>query len=349
VEYASKIVGIGKYIPEREISNDYVLNLMRDESAPYLSPDELKEVMSKAEDALEKAGNRIRHWCREDEYCTDIARMASVEALQDADLDPDEIDLIIFTGMSKALVEPATAHILQDELGASRANVIDTQDACSSFVKSLQIADSLIRSGSYRTILITCGERTYDWADFRCKTVDELDWKVGSLTIGDAAGTMIVQATEESLYRETPNHMHFTFKGAGENHAYCNIGLNYRIGDRYKLQSHSQKLLRSIFELITDGVEGIKQMDQKSINYDIVMVHEIGKIVPDFVIPLFKAAGFDIPNYRFIYPEFGNIASASLPVCLAVAKEEGRLKRGYTVAFGGGAAGTQIYGTTFIY
>ena len=346
---SSKIVGIGKYIPEREIDNDYVLNIMRKESAPYLSSDELAAVMSKAVDALEKAGNRVRHWCREDEYCTDIAKKASLEALEDAGLEPDEIDLIIFTGMSKALVEPATAHILQDELGASHANVIDTQDACSSFVKSIEIADSLIRSGSYKTVLITCGERTYDWGDFRCKTVDELNWKVGSLTIGDAAGAMILQATDDPLYCDAPHHWQFTFSGAGENHAFCNIGLNFRIGERYKLQSHSQKLLHSIFELVTGGFEGIKQMDQKTIQYDIVMVHEIGKIIPDYVIPLFKSAGFDMPNYRFIYPEFGNIASASLPVALAVAKEDGRLKRGYQVAFGGGAAGTQVYATTFLY
>jgi len=346
MEYAPKITGIGKYIPEREIGNDYVLDLLREKSAPYLTPEELEKLMVKAVRNLERTGNRIRYWCHEDQYCTDIAGIAAEQALEDAGLAPDEIDLIIFTGMSKALVEPATAHILQHELGATRANVIDTQDACSSFLKSLQMADSLIRTGAYRTILIACGERTYDWADFQCKTVSELDWKFGSLTIGDAAGAMIIQATEEPLYREDPNHMLFAFRGDGQGFVHCNIGLNFRIGERYKLQSHSRKLFSSALRQLARMVE---ETEWKHIHFDILLAHEIGRLIPDVQIPYFKDAGYDIPNYHFLFPDYGNIASASLPVGMAVAKEDGRLTRGHQVLFIGGAAGTQAYSGTFLY
>ena len=99
---------------------------------------ELSALMEKAAHNLEKAGSVIRHWCREDEYCTDIAKQASLKAMEEAGVDPADIELIIFTGMSKAFVEPATANVLQHELGALNANVIDTQDACSSFIKSIQ-------------------------------------------------------------------------------------------------------------------------------------------------------------------------------------------------------------------
>ena len=344
--YASKIVGIGKYIPEREIDNEYVLGLLRNSSAPYMTAEELEDLMRKATRNLERTGNRIRYWCREDQYCTDIARIASQEALENAGLTADDIDLIIFTGMSKALVEPATAHILQYELGANNANVIDTQDACSSFLKSVHIADSLIRTGTYRTILIACGERTYDWADFQCKSVSELDWKFGSLTIGDAAGAMILQATKEPPYCETPHHMLFAFKGDGGGYVHCNIGLNFRIGDRYKLQSHSRKLFSSALKQLAILVQ---ETEWKDIHFDVLVAHEIGRLIPDIQIPFFKDAGFDIPDYRFIFPDYGNIASASLPVSLALAREDDRLKRGHQVLFIGGAAGIQAYGGTFIY
>ena len=346
MENASKIVGIGKYIPEREIDNQYVLDLLREKSALYLTPDELEDLMRKAVRNLERTGNRTRYWCREDQFCTDIARIAAQNALEDAGLAAADIDLIIFTGMSKALVEPATAHILQYELGANNANVIDTQDACSSFLKSVHIADSLIRTGTYRTILIACGERTYDWADFQCKSVSELDWKFGSMTIGDAAGAMILQATKEPPYCETPHHMLFAFKGDGGGYVHCNIGLNFRIGDRYRLQSHSRKLFSSALKQLAILVQ---ETEWKDIHFDVLVAHEIGRLIPDIQIPFFKDAGFDIPDYRFIFPEYGNIASASLPVSLALAREDDRLKRGHQVLFIGGAAGTQAYGGTFIY
>jgi len=346
MEYASKIIGIGHYIPEREVSNDNVLELLRKSSSLYLTPEELEVLMQKAGRNLERTGSRVRYWCDEDQFCTDIARIASQGALEDAGLDPDEIDLIIFTGMSKALVEPATAHILQYELGANNANVIDTQDACSSFLKSIHIADSLIRTGTYRTILIACGERTYDWADFQCKTVSELDWKFGSMTIGDAAGAMILQATDEPLYRENPHHMLFAFKGDGGGYVHCNIGLNYKIGERYRLQSHSRKLFSSALKQLSVIVE---ETEWKHIHFDILIAHEIGRLIPDVQIPYFRDAGFDIPDYRFLFPDFGNIASASLPVSMTMAREDGRLKRGHQVLFIGGAAGTQAYGGTFFY
>ena len=346
MKYAPKIVGIGKYLPKRKITNEDALELLKKNSAPYLDEDELETLMTKAERNIKKAGSELRFWCEEDQYCTDIAKIASEEALEDAGLSADDIDLIIFTGMSKALVEPATAHILQHELGASRACVIDTQDACASFIKSLMLADSLIRTGAYKTILIACGERTFDWADFQCKTVSELDWKFGALTIGDGAGAMIVQGTTETAYTEAENHMRFQFTSDGAGYVFCNIGLNYKVGERYKLQSHSKKLFTAALGHLAQAVQ---EAEWKYIHFDLLTFHEIGRMILDVQIPFFKEAGFEIPDYKFLFPRFGNIASASLPVSMAIAKEEGRLERGHQVLFIGGAAGTQSYAGSFVY
>jgi len=126
---ASRISGLGVFVPERKITNEDVLRLLIDQSKPYLTDKDLLKLTARAEMLLEKAGCGIRYWCSPEQHCTDIARIAAERALKDAGVQPEEIDLILFTGMSKAFVEPATAHILRDELGASRANVLDTQDA----------------------------------------------------------------------------------------------------------------------------------------------------------------------------------------------------------------------------
>lgn len=348
---ATKIIGLGSYIPERVITNDDALELLRVNSAGYLSPEDLDTLLDKAGRKLAKAGNVTRYWCRPDEYGPDIARCAAQRALDDAGIPATDIDLIIYTGMSKAFVEPATGHILRHEIGATRANVIDTQDACTSFVKSMEIADALIRVGKYRTVLIVAGERTFDWADFTCKTVEELAWKFGSLTIGDAAGAMILRGTDEAPYATDPRHMRAFFSLADGEYATCHIGLNYRVGERYCLHSHSSRLIRSglkhMMGLVTDV---LKEDEWKNIQYESLFIHDIGNMINEMVLPALRQANVCIPDsYRSFYSEIGNIASASLPVAMDRARKDGRLARGNLSVYTCPAAGVQAAMLFFYY
>ena len=348
---ATKIIGVGSYVPERRITNDDVLAMLRDASRAYLTSGDLETMMGKAEAKLAKAGSVTRFWCREDEYGTDIARHAAQRALDAAGIGADELDLIIYTGMSKAFVEPATAHVLRHEIGATRANVIDTQDACTSFMKSMDLADSMIKTGKNETVLVVNGERTYDWADFKCKTVDELAWKFGSLTIGDAAGAMVLQRTEDPVYVENSNHLRcFYLLGDGE-YATCNIGLNHRVGDRYRLYSHSSRLVRSglgkVMELIADILQ---RPEYANFEYDNLFIHDIGKVIDDTVLPFLRQAQVCVPDtYRSFFPQFGNIASASLPVSLDMAVRDGRIQRGNLAVYVCPAAGVQAGVMSFLY
>ena len=266
---SSEITGIGVYIPKRKISNHDVLQMLKEKSEPYLKRQELDEILFIAGERLAKAGNVTRYWCEENEYCTDIAYHASTAALEDAGITAAEVDLIIFTGMSKAFVEPATAHVLRHKLQALNANVIDTQDACTSFIKSMEIGHALISSGHYRCILVVAGERTFDWADMVCKTKDELSWKFGSLTIGDGAGAVILQATSEQAYAGDGNHMKFSYELNDGQYHLCTIGLNYSLGERYKLYTHTPDLFKSAYAVTRDCVKHYFQtMNSTGFMYD---------------------------------------------------------------------------------
>jgi len=348
---ASRIGGFGIYIPERKITNEDVLQKLVDASKGYLSKEDLDTIVAKSKHKLTKAGNQTRFWCQEDQTSTDIARLAVDKALDDAGIDAKDIDLIIYTGMSKAFVEPATAHVLRHEIGALNANVIDTQDACTSFIKSMEIADSLIKTGRYETVLIAAGERTYDWADFTCKTVDELTWKFGALTIGDAAGAMVLQRTEDPQYVDNPKHMRFFYKLADGEYATCHIGLNHRFGERYRLNSHSSKLVRLGMQMIMELVVEVLQHEEfKEIQYDNLFIHDIGKIIDEMVLPFIREAKVCIPdNYRSYYPRLGNIASVSLPVGMETAREAGVFKGGNLAIYVCPAAGVQGGITSFLY
>lgn len=351
METATRILGMGVYAPERRITNEDVLALLRSSSQGYLSEQELDTLIEKAKLQLEKSGNVVRRWCDENQYCTDIARIASERALEDAGIEAEEIDLIIYTGMSKAFVEPATAHVLRHEIGATSANVIDTQDACTSFMKSIEIADSLIRHGNYRTVLIAAGERTYDWADFACKTLDELNWKFASLTIGDAAGAIVLKGTDDPTYTKNPRHMRFFYRIVDGTYATCHIGLNYRFGERYRLFSHSPRLIRTGLEAVTDLVIGIIKEDEwKDVVYDNLFLHDIGKVIDELALPFFREANLCVPDtYRSFFPEYGNVACASFPLGLWLARQDGRLQRGNLAVFVCPSAGVQAGVMVFVY
>jgi len=340
---ASRIRGVGAYVPERKVTNDDVLALLKDGSADYLDESASEKLIERAKCVLAKSGNVTRYWCEEDQYGVDIARVASERALTDAGIRAEELDMIIYAGMSKALVEPATAHILRHEIGATRANVIDTQDACTSFMKSMELADSLIKNGNYGTILIATGERTYDWADFACKTLDEFTLKSASLTIGDAAGAVVLQGTDDPFYADNPKHMRFFYRIVDGTYEICHIGLNYRFGERYRLSSQSSRLVRTGLQAITDLlIEMLAEDEWKDFRYDNLFVHDIGKIIDDLALPFFREARLCVPDtYRSFFPEYGNVACASLPLGLWLAKQDGRLKPGNLALFVCPAAGVQ--------
>ena len=348
---ATRIAGAGAYIPGRRVTNEDVLGMLRDSSKGYLNEEDFEKLVHRAEHLLEKAGSQTRYWCEEDQYCTDIARVAAEKALEDAGVSASELDLIIFTGMSKAFVEPATAHVLRHEIGALNANVIDTQDACTSFMKSVDIADSLIKTGRYRNILVATGERTFDWADFTCKTVYELDWKFGSLTIGDAAGALVLQPTTDPLYTENNRHMRFFNRIEDGTYGICHIGLNYRMGERYRLHSHSSRLIRTGLKVLMELLVDILQEEEwQDFRFDNLFVHDIGKIIDEIVLPTIKKAEVCVPDtYRSFFPEYGNVGCASLPLGIWLAKEENRLQRGNLSVFACPAAGVQAGGMVFIY
>lgn len=335
----SKISGIGFHHPKKIVTNDDALNHLYKKSKIYLNKNILDEIITKARSKLEKAGSFTRFWCQEDEYADDLALAASQMALNDAMMKPEQLDLIIFTGMSRLFIEPASAHLIKHKLNALNANVFDMQDACTSFMKAMQISDVFIKAGTYKTILIVDGERTFDWGDFTCKTPDELNWKFGSLTIGDAGGAIILQATDDDEYSHD-NHMRFFYKYDNDSVFTCFIGLNYEAGERYRLHSHSRNLFeigrRVLSELIVEVIA------KNKLTFDNFFFHDVGKIIiNDNLIPFLKEHGIAIPLYQTFYETFGNIASASFPCGLFLAKNRGLLKRGSLCAFFCPSAGVQ--------
>ena len=166
------IIGWGKYAPENVLTNDD-LSRMVDTSDEWIRT---------------RTGIQTRHIVGEGETTATMGLRAAQAALEVANVTPDQIDLIIVATASPDYPTPATACLVQDALGATRAGAFDLAAGCSGFVYGLSVASGLIEAGTYDTILVIGAEtisHAIDWSD-----------RGTCVLFGDGAGAVVLQASE---------------------------------------------------------------------------------------------------------------------------------------------------------
>ncbi|MEK7741406.1 MAG: beta-ketoacyl-ACP synthase III, partial [Nitrospirota bacterium] len=169
----AKIIATGSYVPKRVLTN-FDLEKMVDTSDEWI---------------MERSGIRERRIADEKEAASDLAYEAAKAAFKKADIKPKDIELIIVATVTGDMPTPATACHLQHKLGIKKAAAFDVNAACSGFLYGLSIADSFIKSGVYKRILLVGTEvlsRFTDWED-----------RTTCVIFGDGAGAVILEATDE--------------------------------------------------------------------------------------------------------------------------------------------------------
>lgn len=167
----TKIVGTGSYLSKKVLTNDDIAQL----------------VDTNDEWIRERTGIQSRHIV-EDETTVTMASMAAKDALENANLQPEDIDLIIVATVSADNLLPSTACSVQKELGAVNATAFDINAACSGFLFALNTADAYIKTGMYKNALLIGVEtlsKIVDWND-----------RGTCILFGDGAGAAVVAASE---------------------------------------------------------------------------------------------------------------------------------------------------------
>jgi 3-oxoacyl-[acyl-carrier-protein] synthase-3 len=172
----SRITGTGSYLPPRRLTNaDLVAELAA------------QGIESSDEWIVERTGIRARHFADAGVCSSDLALMASQNALQAAGVEAKDLDLIIVATSTPDMVFPSTACILQGKLGNHGAPAFDVQAVCSGFIYALTLADSMIRSGAAKKALVVGAEVFSRILDFKDRTTCVL--------FGDGAGAVVLEAS----------------------------------------------------------------------------------------------------------------------------------------------------------
>ncbi|MFD7325980.1 3-oxoacyl-ACP synthase III family protein [Streptomyces sp. NPDC059875] len=252
-----------------------------------------------------------RRVARPDQYASTLAVGAARVALGRAGVGPADIDLLVFASATRDMVEPATAHIVQAELG-SRAHALDVTNACNSFVNGIDLARTMVLAGRARRALVVTGETPS--RAVRHDPADLAQFRDGfaGYTFGDAGAAVVLEAVERGGILDVDSETHSEHWRVG---GIFGGGSRHPRGDEHTYFRGDGSELREVFEKVgasvIDRVRHRTGLEWRHFRH--VLVHQV--TVP-YLERFVEITG--VPRDRLVVtvPELGNIASASLGVQL---------------------------------
>lgn len=307
----SRIIGTGSYLPERILTNKDLEDM----------------VDTNDEWIVERTGIKSRHIVAEGETTGDMAFQASLKAIEMAGIQAEDIDMIILGSSSPDFFFPATACYVQNKLGIKVSKgAFDMQAACSGFMYAITMADSLIKTGMAKTILVI-------GADTLSRIVDYTD-RGTCILFGDGAGAAILQASDESGILGSQIYADGSYTSI--------LNCETRI-DAGKIIGHPYLTMdgQAVFKFAVKALSGVaKELADKCG----VTLEEIDWVVPhqaNMRIIESTARSISAPMDKVIVTvdKHGNTSAASIPLALDLAVRDGRIKRGDLVLLEGVGGG----------
>ncbi|MDH4049673.1 MAG: ketoacyl-ACP synthase III [Gammaproteobacteria bacterium] len=312
MKYA-RITGTGGYLPKRVMTN-------KDFEAIVDTSDEW---------IRERTGIIRRHIAADDEKTSDMGLAAAREALQMAETDAKDVDLIIVATSTPDKVFPSTACIVQRRLGISGFAAFDVNAACSGFVYALDIANRFVRTGGSKCALVIGAEiysRIINWND-----------RGTCVLFGDGAGAVILQASDEAGILSTHSHA----DGQHEELLHVPAGISSGYD---QVRQESAFIQMKGHEVFRAAVGVLGAIARETLTANNVKESDIAWLIPHQAnLRIISAAAkkLKLPMDRVVVTvdEHANTSSASIPLALDVAVRDGRIKRGDLLlleAFGAG-------------
>ncbi|MFB3117442.1 MAG: 3-oxoacyl-ACP synthase III family protein [Myxococcota bacterium] len=321
----AKIIGTGMCVPDRIVTNDDLAKLM-DTTDEWIR---------------QRTGIEERRYIEPGQQPADLACTASKRALEAAQLGPEDIDCIVLATLSSQADFPGTSFFLQDQLGLLETPCFDVRAQCSGFLYGLAIANSLIRSGMYRRVLIVGCEVHSTGIDFSNVGRDV------AVIFGDGAGAVLLEATKDEsdaaglleirLHAQGKFAKKLWIEAPGSGFTPARIDQKLLEERRHFPQMEGRFVFKHAVTRMPEVLlEVLNAASLKLEDVDLFLFHQANLRINEFVM---EQLGIPPERCSNNIQRYGNCSSASIPMLLDEATRAGRLESGQLVSmtsFGSG-------------
>jgi 3-oxoacyl-[acyl-carrier-protein] synthase-3 len=309
----SVIRGTGGYLPERVLTNE-----------------EMSEIVETSDAWIqERTGIEQRHIAADGELTSDLATAAARSILSNAGIAAEQVDLIVLATTTPDKTFPATATAVQANLGIGSGAAFDVQAVCSGFLFALATADSMLKTGLFKTALVIGAEtftRILDWSD-----------RGTCVLFGDGAGGVVLTAESEAEagYRGILTH-HIRTDGTKSELLHVDGGVS-STGTIGHVRMLGNQVFRHAVTNISSAINAVyEETGLTSDDVDWFVPHQANQRILNGVA---KKMQLDEGKVISTVAQHGNTSAASIPLALHTAVSDGRIKPGHLVlseAMGGG-------------
>jgi 3-oxoacyl-[acyl-carrier-protein] synthase-3 len=310
------ITGIGAKAPERVMTNDELAQMV-DTSDEWI---------------MERTGIRERRVAAPDEALSDLALPSSLDALEQAGIQPSAVDLIVVATVTPDMMFPSTGAILADKLGAKDAAAYDLSAGCTGFVYAIAQAHAMVASGLAEHALVVGGDvlsKIVDWED-----------RSTCVLFGDGAGAVVLQRVSEGGFLG----FELGADGAGGPELYMPAGGSRApasaetvAGRQHYAKMNGREVFKFATRILVDSAEKIlHECDVQVDEVDVYVPHQANVRIIDHAR---KKLGIPEEKTVLNVDRYGNTSSGSIPLALEDANADGRLAPGEMVLMTGMGAG----------
>lgn len=311
------IVGMGSYVPENVVTNK--------DFEQFLDTND--------EWIISRTGIRQRHIAPKDMPVSELCYQAGLKALEDAQIAPEEVDLIIVATITPDYAFPATACLVADRLGARKAAAFDLEAGCTGFIYGVVTGSQFVATGMYKTVLVIGGEtlsKVLNWTD-----------RSTCILFGDGAGAAVLQPVKESF-----GFLSFELGSDGSGGPLLSQtagGSKYPASletvekNLHTLQMEGKEVYKFAVRIMGDV--SIKVLDNAGLtkeDVDLLIPHQANIRIVDTAV---RRLGISPDKVVVNLDKYGNMSAASIPVALDEAFKAGRIEEGDIIVMVGFGTG----------
>ncbi|MQC47578.1 MAG: ketoacyl-ACP synthase III [Chloroflexi bacterium] len=310
----ARIVGVGRYLPDRIMTNEDLAQL----------------VETSDEWITERTGIRERRIAADDETTSGLAAQAAIRALRSAGIDASAVDLIITGTCTPDGMFPAVSTLVQHAIGAPDSAAFDVNAACNGFLSALSTATQFIATGQSKHALVIGAEitsRIVDWTD-----------RSTCVLFGDGAGAVVLEAAVDGEPGSVDSLvLHSDGSQSGVLYATGPCTPGYALAQEARVFMNGAAVFKQAVTAMSDAcVEVLSRSGLEADDIQLVVPHQANSRI---ITAVAERLGVSSDRVYMNVDRYGNTSSATIPIALAEAAAEGRLRPGDRVlltAFGGG-------------